>query len=285
MLWQILAIEPASRAAATDVDAVARVIDLDPALEPFAPFYLHLLSIPTEKYRLSNSVHEEQRRSAFQEALVAMLMSAAKKRLCVLLFEDWHWVDPASQAVLMDAADLVSNYQLLIVVTSRSGHGFAASPRDAHLPIVLRPLETSSTAAMMKAVIGADDVPSELVARIHERTGGNPFFLEEIAHSLVEAGTITVDARRARMADSPASLDLPPTVQAVIRARLDRLDLTARQVLRAASVVGRDFTRRVVERAIADPSRVRPALDTLEAAGLIQHIAVLPSIPIAFVTR
>ncbi len=88
------------------------------------------------------------------------------------------------------------------------------------------------------------------------------------------------------MADSLASLDLPPTVQAVIRARLDRLDLTARQVLRAASVVGRDFTRRVIERAIADRGRCRAgARDGSKRRASSSTPPFFPNIPIAFGTR
>jgi len=68
-------------------------------------------------------------------------------------------------------------------------------------------------------------VPEELTVRVHERTGGNPFFLEEIAHSLIEAGTGRIDAGRARVVGALATLHMPATVQAVIRTRLDRLDL------------------------------------------------------------
>jgi tetratricopeptide (TPR) repeat protein/class 3 adenylate cyclase len=275
VLWQLLNVEAVARAGAKDGDVVERVLAIDPALERFAPLYLHLLSVPTDKYRLANPVREEQRQTAFQEAMVALLVAAAAARPGVLLLEDWHWVDPASHAVLNEAVALVSTQPLLMVATSRAGFSFP-SHRDANLPIVLRPLDTSSTATVVRAVLGVDEAPGELIARLHDRTGGNPFFLEEIVHSLQEAGTITVAGREARLAGSLAALDLPATVQAVIRTRLDRLDLNARQVLRAASVVGRDFTRRVVERVVPETNRVAAALETLEAAGLVQRIAVLP---------
>jgi tetratricopeptide (TPR) repeat protein/class 3 adenylate cyclase len=275
VLWQLLKFEAVARGGATDTDVVERVQVIDPALERFVPLYLHLLSIPTDRYRLANPVREEQRQTAFQEAIVALLVAAAAVRPCVVLLEDWHWADPASQAVLNEAVALVSTQPLLIVATSRAGFSFPTH-RDAYLPMALRPLDTLSTATVVKAVLAVDEVPGELIARLHERTGGNPFFLEEIAHSLREAGTITTEGRQARLEGSLAALDLPATVQAVIRTRLDRLDLSARQVLRAASVVGRDFTRRVIERVVPETNRVTAALETLEATGLVQRIAVLP---------
>jgi tetratricopeptide (TPR) repeat protein len=112
--------------------------------------------------------------------------------------------------------------------------------------------------------------------RVHERTAGNPFFLEEIARSLRESGTIRVESRRARLAGSIDALHMPANVQAVIRTRLDRLDMETRQVLRAAAVVGRDFTSELLKRVLTNPDRVEPALEALSAAGVIRQTAVLP---------
>ena len=271
VLRQLFALDPVSRGGWTDEIVAAGALAVDSDLEEFIPFYLRLLSVPTEKYRLPTSLPDEQLRLALEEALVAALAACAARGPLALLFEDWHWADAASNGVLKQAADLVSTRRLLIVTTSRVAHDIDSRHRQGDVVLELLPLEPASTAAMLKAVLDADVLPEELSARIYERSGGNPFFVEEIGRSLAESGTLRTIGRRITLAGSLEALDLPATVQAVIRTRVDRLDLDARQALRAASVMGREFTRPVVERAMADGTRAESALDRLIAAGIIQR--------------
>ena len=272
---QLLEMELSSGRTWSDADAAAR-IGRFAGLERFLPFYLRLLSIPSDRYRLLEPEPGEQHRVTVQEALVALFVANTAQQPLVLLLEDWHWVDAASHETLNRLIDVLAQHRLLAVVTTRSPEAADWQRRDAHRAIELRPLSQSPTSAMLHAVFGADEVPVELTARVYERTGGNPFFLEEIAHSLVEAGTIRVEERRVRVAGAFDSVHIPPTVQAVIRTRLDRLHLEVRQVLRTASVVGRDFTRRLLVRVISDPERVSRGLAVLVEAGLIRQTAVLP---------
>jgi tetratricopeptide (TPR) repeat protein len=111
---------------------------------------------------------------------------------------------------------------------------------------------------------------------IHGRTGGNPFFIEEICHTLIEEGTIQIKDRQAFMSRSLKHLSLPDTVQAVIRARLDRLDPNSRESLRLASVIGREFARRILERISTSTEQLSQSLETLKVFELIQQIRVVP---------
>jgi tetratricopeptide (TPR) repeat protein/class 3 adenylate cyclase len=276
MLRQLLQLEPSPRRAWTDEDVAARVLDIDRTLEPILPYCLRLLSIPSERHCLATPERDDHARLALVEALVGMFVAAARTRPLVLFLEDWHWVDAASHETLKRLIELLSGRPLLVVVTSRSPHNLEGPDAGLHHAIGLRPLSSEPSAALLRSVLAADDVPEELVARVHERTGGNPFFLEEIARSLMEDGTVRVEGRRARLDGSLDSLHMPANVQAVIRTRLDRLDLEVRQVLRAAAVVGREFTREILVRVLANAERVAPALDALSAAGVIRQTAVLP---------
>lgn len=276
MLRQLLKLEPSPGRAWSDDDVAARVLDIDQALEPMLPYYLRLLWIPTERHRLAMAERDDQARLALVEALVAMFVAAAKTRPVILLLEDWHWADAASHETLKRLAALLSGGALLVIVTTRSTHNLEWSNAAPHHAIDLRPLSRDPSSALLRSVLEADEVPDQLVAPVYERTGGNPFFLEEIARSLTEAGTVRVEGRRARLQGSLDSLHMPANVQAVIRTRLDRLDLEVRQVLRAAAVVGRDFTRDTMVRVLANPERVALALDALSAAGIVRQTAVLP---------
>ncbi|HXW07338.1 MAG TPA: tetratricopeptide repeat protein [Vicinamibacterales bacterium] len=268
---QILGLDPLARATWSDTDIVRRVESLGPGLTTFLPWYLRLLSVPSEAHPIPMLLHAERLPLAFQDALLALIAAASDRHPVVLLLEDWHWVDPASDAVLKAMARRVSGQRLLIVVTSRLAVEQATMGRDEHLVLPLRPLEAEAASLILRAVLQADDVPHDLEAPIHERTAGNPFFIEEIARSLVENGAIRVEDRRARLISSSA-LHLPPTVQAVIRARLDRLDLDARQALRAASVIGREFSRHMLDRVLGSLVDSKPAIQTLLTVGLFEQM-------------
>lgn len=251
--------------------AVGRIRELAAELEEFLPLYLHLLSIRSPHHPVPKHLQGDALRLATQDALVEFLTTSAATRPVVLLLEDWHWADDASHAVLKSLADVVSGYPILALVTSRPGYGVALGDPSLHTTVALRPLEPEATTTLLRSLLRVDHFPDELGALLHERTGGNPFFLEEICQALLEDGSIRVDGSAARLAGPLETLDLPDSVQAVIRARLDRIDRSARGVLRLASVVGREFTRGVLDLATVERESVPAALDTLTAAGVIQQ--------------
>jgi predicted ATPase len=117
---------------------------------------------------------------------------------------------------------------------------------------------------------------------ILERTGGNPFFIEEISSALIEEGTIQVKDKQAMLTRPLHKLTLPDTVQAVIRSRLDRLDQYSRESMRLASVIGREFTRRILEQISTFKEQLSQSLETLKVLELIQQIKVVPEMEYMF---
>jgi tetratricopeptide (TPR) repeat protein/class 3 adenylate cyclase len=257
---------------------VARIRSLGPELEEFIPLYLHLLSIHSTEFRVPGHLQGDMLRLAIEEALAALLTLSTRRQPLVVLLEDWHWADDGSRSALEQVAELVSAYRLLVVATSRSGYGVRWGTPGLHTAVPLRPLDVSSLLALLKSFLRVQSFPEDLGALFHERTGGNPFFLEEICMALLEEGAIRIEGGEARPTGPLQLLDLPDSIEAVIRARLDRLDRPARDVLRLASVVGRDFTRAVLERTVADAGGLPEALERLKAAGLVQQAQIVPEV-------
>jgi tetratricopeptide (TPR) repeat protein len=129
---------------------------------------------------------------------------------------------------------------------------------------------------MLRSVWKAEQLPDGLAAQIHARTGGNALFNEEVARGLLDDGTVRVDDGRAVLTGEVTTLHLPDSVHAVIRARIDRLDPDAREVLRLASVIGREFTLPLLEKLHPAPHRLAPALDALTQQDLIHPLRVVP---------
>jgi class 3 adenylate cyclase/tetratricopeptide (TPR) repeat protein len=255
---------------------VARIREIGAELEEFIPFYLHLLSVPGAEFRMPRDLDGDSLRLAFREALAAILTLSARRRPIVVLVEDAHWADDASRSVLEDLADLVSGHRLMVVVTTRPRYGRVWRAADQPTSIQLLPLDPTSLVVLLKAFLRVQDLTEGLGALLQERTGGNPFFLEEICTALVEEGAIRIEGGEARPSGPLQMLDLPDSIEAVIRARLDRLDRNARDVLRLASVVGREFTRGILEQTVTDGARLPEALDALKAAGLVQQTRIVP---------
>ncbi|MDQ3345599.1 MAG: tetratricopeptide repeat protein [Chloroflexota bacterium] len=259
--------------AAPIVDAVRSI---DASLEPFVPLYLHLLSIPSDEFTVPRHLQGEHLHAALLEAIVALVMASAQQSPLLLLLEDWHWADDASREVLLRIAEVVDSLRLSIVVATRPEPGILAELGSKGTIIQLGPLDSSATMILLPALLGGGRISADLAARVHERTGGNPFFLEQVAHTLREAGAIVTAGGETALTRDIESLQLPDTVQAVIRARIDRLDGDAREVLRVASVIGRDFGRALLMAAVPREIDTPRALERLRAAALIQQVRVVP---------
>jgi serine/threonine protein kinase/tetratricopeptide (TPR) repeat protein len=264
------------------VSVVGRLRELGPELEEFLPLYLHLLGIPSAEYRVPRHLHGEHYRLAMQEALAAFVSLVARRQPAALLLEDWHWADESSDGVLQQVAELVSGLPLLVVLTCRPrGAGIrlansrALEDTGGYLTLMLNPLNADASSSMLQSILGVKTVSPQVIDLIHERAGGNPFFLEEITQSLLEEGALQRENDTAVLVPAAEHLQLPNTVQGVIRARLDRLDRRTREVLRLAAVVGREFTRLILEQAM-DPARLPHAIQALKAAGVIQQVRVVP---------
>ena len=193
----------------------------------------------------------------------------------LLLLEDWHWSDEGSRETLRQLVEVAGAHALLVVVTSRpelpGQEGLWNAAR-----IQLAPLDFEVRSKSFAAALQVPRVSEELARHVHERTGGNPFFLEEICQTLVERGLVTLRDGEGVAAGGVAALQLPDTVQAVIRARLDGLDRESLEVLRIASIIGRDFTQPLLVDSMREGAEPTAALERLKAAGLIQQTSLVP---------
>lgn len=150
--------------------------------------------------------------------------------------------------------------------------------RPYDLPVVLDPLGAEAQQALITDLIGADPSLGALPARLRERTRGNPFFLEEVVQSLVERGLLVGRRGAYELVDPAAAIEIPPTLQAVLSARIDRLGETDKHVLQSAAVIGKRVRESVLQ-AVAEASAtaVSDALARLMAGGFVdvEHAVAL----------
>jgi class 3 adenylate cyclase/tetratricopeptide (TPR) repeat protein len=261
--------------------AVTNIKAIDPSLEQFVPLYLHLLSIQSN-YSLPAHLQGKELRKAIEQALVAMITLNTQHGPMILILEDWHWSDEASQAALKHLIGVTAPYALMVVVTYRPNYPASWGYLSHHTPVMLKPLDASNSENIVKSVTRAARLPEGLGELIYERTGGNPFFIEEVCYSLIEAGAVVIKNEEVTLTQSLDKLSLPDTVQAIIRTRLDRLDRNSKEALRLASVMGRVFSQRVLERIFSAKAVLPESLETLKSLEMIQQIQVLPEAEYTF---
>ncbi|HEU4343175.1 MAG TPA: tetratricopeptide repeat protein, partial [Candidatus Binatia bacterium] len=183
---------------------------------------------------------------------------------------------------LLFAADSVPNNRILQILTYRTGYVHPFGERTYHTRIALDNLSTADSVEMSKAILSTEHLPEELNTLIVRKAEGNPFFVEEVVKSLQEIGAIRQSGDRYVLAKRLDEIFVPDTIQDVIMARIDRLAEAPKKTLQLASVIGREFTRRLVDRLAEIRERTEDFLRELKAIELIYEKSLFPELAYMF---
>ncbi|MCK5412629.1 MAG: tetratricopeptide repeat protein, partial [Gemmatimonadetes bacterium] len=257
------------------------VLSISTELEGFLPYYLYLQGVDSDDHPVPD-LEGRQKKFAILDALIALITIDAERKPVALLLENWQHSCEGSREVLRRLTELAPAHRLLIVVTARPEPGLGWGSPACHVPVHLGPLSLEASGELVRSALGAESLPPGLAEHLHARTGGNPLFLEEVCRTLAAESCFQVEAGAVRMTCELDSLELPDTVQGVIRTRLDALDHATRSVLTHAAVVGREFSEAVLRGSLDDMPAVAEALGSLKDLGLIQQVGVSPNITYRF---
>ncbi|HZO32547.1 MAG TPA: adenylate/guanylate cyclase domain-containing protein, partial [Chloroflexota bacterium] len=224
-----------------------------------------------------------QRRRQTLDALKRILLRESQEQPLLLVFEDLHWIDSETQALLDSLVDSVPTARILLLVNFRPEYRHDWGNRGAYTQIRVDPLGAESAGDLLDGLLGADPSLAPLKALLTTRTDGNPFFLEESVRSLVESGQLIGERGAYRLAGPLASVRVPATVQAVLSARIDRLPPDAKDLLQTASAIGKDVPD-VLLRAVADRAEddLHRRLAALQAAEFLYEVSIFPELEYTF---
>jgi tetratricopeptide (TPR) repeat protein len=257
------------------------VLRLDEALQPVLPYVRYLLTVdpgdPTVR-----SMDPQLRRAELFDALRRLLLRAAEVRPQILVFEDLHWMDRATEDFLMFTADSIPTSRVLCLFTYRPGYVHPFGDRTYHTRMALPTLSTADTVQMARAMLDTAYLPEELAALIVQKAEGNPFFVEEVVKSLRETGAMRREGDRYILARPLDEIIVPNTIQDVLMARIDRLEEAPKKTLQLASVIGREFTRRLLDRLADIWERTETYLHELKAIELIYEKHLFPELAYMF---
>lgn len=255
--------------AAAPEDQRRQVLDhlaFDPDLEPLAPLLDAVLALDFPATPRTAEMFGEVRLNNTNALLVRLLIRETERAPLQLVLEDCHWLDSASWALARLAAELVP--ALLIVVVTRpladplprDYAPIASAPTTTRLP--LGPLTPEEAVALVRRRLGVAEVPGAMADLLAAKAQGNPFFIEELAYALRDAGKVVVRDGRCEVAagEDLRALPFPDTVQGVVTSRIDRLAPPEQLTLKVASVIGRTFSKAVL-RDVSPIEDDKPHLD------------------------
>src|SRR5215471_13575399 len=256
------------------------VLNLGEDLRPLLPYLYYLLAI--DPGPVVQTMDPQQRRGEIFAAVRHVIIRAADVRPQIVVFEDLQWMDQATQAFLTFFMDSLFTARVLCLLTYRTGYFPPFGERTYHTRIALTTLSTTDSVHMAQALLAAENLPTALQTLIAQRAEGNPFFVEEIVKALQDIGAISQTGDQATLTRPLHEVVIPATIQDVIMARIDRLAEAPKRTLQLASVIGREFTRRLLDRLAEIRAQTETYLQELKALELIYERSLFPELAYMF---
>jgi class 3 adenylate cyclase/tetratricopeptide (TPR) repeat protein len=223
--------------------------------------------------RAAMKLDPKARKTQLLDFVRTLPRSGPRDAATVVIIEDLHWIDAASEEFVEALADAVVGTTTLLVVNFRPGFAAPLMQRSHYRQINMPPLPPAQAAILLQDHFGNDPSLALLSRNIIERAQGNPFFLEELINALVERGDFEGEKGAYRLKGGIDSIPLPPTVQAVVAARIDRLEENAKKVLETASVVGREISISILDFVTGlAPTELSEAAQHLRQAELLYDV-------------
>jgi class 3 adenylate cyclase/tetratricopeptide (TPR) repeat protein len=243
-------------------------------LEAHIPYIRYLLSVEPGDPAIA-AMDAAARRKRIFDAGRALALRGAGVRPIVFVFEDLHWVDTSTEQYLGTLLDSVASVPVMLVLTFRLGYTPPFGARSFQTTLTLDSLSEAETMAMAGQVLGTEEFPHELRAAVMDKAEGVPLFVEEVTKTLLDLGVLRREKGGYRMVKTVAEVNVPDTIQGIIMARLDRLGEEGKRTVQLASVIGRQFLRRLLERIAGLTGELEGLLAELKALEIIYEQGLL----------
>jgi class 3 adenylate cyclase/tetratricopeptide (TPR) repeat protein len=253
-----------------------QVLTLDTQLQDTVPALLALLDVQPDDSPF-RTLEPAQRRRQMLDALTRLLLRESQVQPLLLVFEDLHWIDTETQALLDSLVERLPMAPLVLLVNYRPEYQHGWGRKTYYTQVPLDPLPPASADALVHALLGEDPSVMPLVPLLLARTGGNPFFLEECVRTLVETSALVGEVGAYRLGTTLPAIQVPDTVQAVLAARIDRLAPEDKRLLQTAAVIGTEASLPLLHHIAELPEDVlHRGLAHLQSAEFLYETRLFP---------
>lgn len=248
-----------------------RTVLVDPGLVDTLPLLFDFLGVPDPARPAPSSDPDASMRRII-EVLRRFTLARGEHEPVVVLLEDLHWIDAGSAAFLDQLIDVVPSGRVLLIGNFRPEYDGSWTRKSYYRQVPLNPLGDEEVGELLQHLLGRDPSLQALASKIAQRTGGNPFFVEELVRELAESGYLSGAPGDYTLAHDITVIPVPSSVQGVLAARIDRLDELTKEALQSASAIGRKFPLKLLAVVMNRPeSALEPLL-----AQLVDHEFVFP---------
>ena len=258
-----------------------KILDLDEKLKGVLSPFQELLSLKVDDEGFTKLEPMEKRERAF-EAVRDLLIRVSQEKPLVLAVEDLHWIDKTSQEFLGYLIGWLANARILLILLYRPEYTHQWGSKSYYTKVGLDHLGTSSSSELIQAILEEEQVAPEITQLILNRAAGNPLFMEEFTHTLLENRSIERKDKEYVLSRKVADIQVPDTIQGIIAARMDRLEDNLKRTMQIASVIGRDFAFRILQTITGMREELKAYLINLQGLELIYEKRLFPELEYIF---
>ena len=258
-----------------------KIARLDERLKSNLPAIRDLLSFEPEDKEYCG-LEPPQKREKMFEAIKDLLIRESQNKTTIIAFDDLHWIDKTSEDFISYLIGWVGGAKILLILLYRQEYTHQWESKSYYNRIGLHHLTTNSSTELIQAILKDGDVVPELKEFILSRAEGNPLYIEEFTHALLENGFIRQKDKKYVFTRNTSEIEIPDTIQGIIAGRIDRLQDNLKQTLQMASVIGRDFAFRILQAITEMQEEIKSHLLSLQALEFIYEKSLFPELEYIF---
>jgi class 3 adenylate cyclase/tetratricopeptide (TPR) repeat protein len=254
---------------------------LDKKLRGMLPPLQDILSLKVENREYLKLEPQQRREQAF-DALRAILVRESQNKTLILAVDNLQWIDKTSEEFLTYLIGGLASTHILLVLLYRPEYTHPWTSKTYYSQVRTDQLPPAMSSDLVQAILGGEDVAPALRTLILDRATGNPLFMEELTHSLLENGSIKKKDHQYVLSRKPSEIQVPETIQGIIAARIDRLQEDLKHTMQVASVIGKDFAYRILQTITGMQQELKSWLLNLQELEFIYEKSLFPELEYMF---
>jgi len=258
-----------------------KIFQLGEKLKSALPPFQELLSLKVEDEAYLE-LEPKQKREKIFEAMRDLFIRESQHKPLVLVFEDLHWIDKTSEEFLDYFIGWLANTPILLILLYRPEYTHRWGSKSYYNNVRVDQLSIPTSAELVQSILKEGEVVPELSNLILGKAAGNPLFMEELTHSLLENGSIQKKDHQYFLSRRASDIQIPDTIQGIIAARIDRLDESLKRIMHVASVIGREFAFRILQAITEMKEELKSHLLNLQGLEFIYEKRLFPELEYIF---
>ena len=258
-----------------------KISGLDEKFEIVIPPFQELLSLKVED-EIYFKLEPMKKRERIFEAVRDLFIRESQKKPLVLVFEDLHWIDKTSEEFLDYFIGWIANRPILLILLYRPEYTHRWGSKSYYSNIGVDELSIRASGVLVQSILRDVEIVPELRDLILGKAAGNPLFMEELTHTLLENGSIQREGNQYILSRKASEIRVPDTIQGIIAARMDRLEENLKRIMQVASVIGREFAFRILQAILEMKEELKSHLLNLQGLEFIYEKRLFPELEYIF---